>query len=73
MSVVQEHVHKIDGVDNVEVDLASGRVVVTSKAPLPGEAMKDAIGEAGLPAQGLTAASRGWRIRRQRPSRSERA
>ena len=44
---VTEEISEIDGVENVEVDLASGNVVVTSGAPLERAAVAAAVDEAG--------------------------
>jgi copper ion binding protein len=47
VSAVVEEVEKLHGVQQVDVDLGSGRVVVTSEHPLPVESMTDAVSEAG--------------------------
>jgi copper ion binding protein len=47
VSAVQSEVGAIPGVRSVEVDLDSGQVVVTSDAPLDGEAIGRAVDEAG--------------------------
>ncbi|HEX9970317.1 MAG TPA: copper ion binding protein [Acidimicrobiales bacterium] len=47
VSAVTEELRKIDGVSDVEVDLASGNVVVSSQAPLADEAVRAAVDEAG--------------------------
>jgi copper chaperone len=44
---VTEEVGELDGVTSVEVDLASGRVTVTSSAPLSEEAVQAAVDSAG--------------------------
>jgi copper ion binding protein len=44
---VTEEVSKLDGVTAVEVDLASGRVTISSDVPLDGEAVAAAVDEAG--------------------------
>ncbi len=44
---VTEEVSKIDGVTNVDVDLASGRVTVQSDAPIDDGAFAAAVDEAG--------------------------
>lgn len=45
-SVTQE-LSALAGVTDVSVDLASGAVTVASDAPLPGEAVRAAVDEAG--------------------------
>jgi copper ion binding protein len=47
VSAVTEELGAIDGVSAVEVDLASGRVTVTSAAPLALDAVAAAVDEAG--------------------------
>jgi copper ion binding protein len=47
VSSVKEEVGQIDGVSGVEVDLASGRVTVTSAQPVAREAVAAAVDEAG--------------------------
>ncbi|WP_141015014.1 heavy-metal-associated domain-containing protein [Nocardioides sambongensis] len=44
---VTEEVQEIAGVENVEVDLATGAVTVTSASPLDATAVKAAVEEAG--------------------------
>lgn len=44
---VTEELHELDGVSEVAVDLTSGEVTVVSEAPLPDEAVKSAVEEAG--------------------------
>ena len=44
---VQAEVGQLDGVSGVEVDLASGRVTVTSTQPLSDDAVAAAVHEAG--------------------------
>ncbi len=44
---VTEEVSKIDGVTNVDVDLASGRVTVESDGPVDDAAFAAAVDEAG--------------------------
>ena len=44
---VTEEVGELDGVTSVDVDLASGRVTVTSVAPLSTADVQAAVGEAG--------------------------
>ena len=45
-SVIEE-VSEIAGVQQVDVDLASGRVTVTSEQPLPEDEVRAAVAEAG--------------------------
>ncbi len=50
VAAVTEEVSRLDGVSAVEVDLNAGgdsRVTVTSAAPLPVEAVREAVDEAG--------------------------
>ena len=47
VSSVSEEVGEIAGVENVDVDLDSGRVTVTSEAPLDEAVVKAAVEEAG--------------------------
>lgn len=44
---VTEEVGAIDGVTGVDVDLASGRLTVTSEAPVTAEQVQGAVEEAG--------------------------
>jgi copper chaperone len=44
---VTEEVGQIAGVQKVDVDLASGRVIVTSEQPLPEDQVRAAVAEAG--------------------------
>jgi copper chaperone len=44
---VTEEIDVIDGVQRVDVDLASGRVTVTSTRPLPQDEVRAAVAEAG--------------------------
>lgn len=44
---VTEEVSKVDGVQDVAVDLASGTVTVSSDSPLDEAAVKAAVDEAG--------------------------
>jgi copper ion binding protein len=44
---VTEEVTGIDGVSNVDVDLASGNVTVTSSEPISDDAIRAAVEEAG--------------------------
>lgn len=47
VSSVRDEVGRIDGVTQVDVDLASGAVDVTSDAPLTDDAVRAAVEEAG--------------------------
>ena len=47
VAAVQSEVSSIAGVTGVDVDLASGRVIVSSAAPLDPEAVRAAVEEAG--------------------------
>jgi copper chaperone len=47
VSSVQKEIGGIEGVTGVAVDLASGRVEVTSQAPVSDEAIAAAVDEAG--------------------------
>ena len=50
VAAVTEEVSRLDGVSAVEVDLNAGgdsRVTVTSAAPVPVEAIREAVDEAG--------------------------
>ena len=51
VSSVTEEVAKLDGVTNVDVDLATGRVTVDSDQPLEDEAFAAAVDEAGYQVQ----------------------
>ena len=44
---VTEEVSEIDGVSTVDVDLASGALTVTSDQPVPDDAVRAAVEEAG--------------------------
>ena len=44
---VTEEVSELPGVSDVQVDLASGRVTVTSDAPLGADQVRTAVEEAG--------------------------
>ena len=44
---VREEVSELDGVRQVDVDVESGRVTVTSDAPLTADAVAAAVTEAG--------------------------
>lgn len=47
VSSVTEEVEQIAGVTGVEVDLPTGKVTVTSEAPLDDAQVRDAVEEAG--------------------------
>ena len=47
VQAVTEEVSALPGVADVQVDLASGAVTVTSEAPLADEAVRAAVDEAG--------------------------
>ncbi len=47
VAAVQEELSRIEGVRDVEVELASGRVTVRSDAALDGAAVRAAVEEAG--------------------------
>jgi copper chaperone len=47
VSAVTAEISKLDGVANVQVDLASGAVTVTSAQPLPPADVAAAVEEAG--------------------------
>jgi len=47
VSSVTEEVREIPGVDDVQVDLASGQVTVTSNSPLDPTRVRAAVEEAG--------------------------
>ncbi|MGH8940741.1 MAG: heavy-metal-associated domain-containing protein [Actinomycetes bacterium] len=52
VTAVTEEVVKIDGIADVQVDLAAGRVRITSEAPLDDGAVRAAIDEAGYEVAG---------------------
>ncbi|HEY8457148.1 MAG TPA: cation transporter [Actinopolymorphaceae bacterium] len=52
---VTDELSKLAGVTNVAVDLASGRVTVTSEAPLDEGAVREAVDEAGYELAGASA------------------
>jgi copper ion binding protein len=52
---VTTEVTTIDGVHDVAVDVAAGTVTVSSEAPLPVDAVRAAIDEAGYELTGLRA------------------
>jgi copper ion binding protein len=47
VKAVTSEISELPGVDDVQVDLASGAVTVTSDAPLPVDAVRTAVDEAG--------------------------
>ena len=47
VSAVTEEVTQVPGVTTVDVDLTSGRLTVTSDAPVDDEAVRAAVDEAG--------------------------
>lgn len=47
VGAVQEELGALDGVHQVDVDLASGRVEIRSDAPLTEEQIRSAVDEAG--------------------------
>jgi copper chaperone CopZ len=47
VSAVTQELSRLPGVEAVEVDLAAGGVAVTSENPLPLEAVRGAVDEAG--------------------------
>lgn len=47
VAAVNEEVGQIDGVTDVDVDLASGRLTVVSESPLDHESVRAAVEEAG--------------------------
>ena len=47
VSSVTEEVSEINGVQSVDVDLASGKVTITSAEPVPAEKVAAAVTEAG--------------------------
>ncbi len=47
VSAVTEEVTQVPGVTGVEVDLASGRLTVTSSSPVDDESVRAAVDEAG--------------------------
>jgi copper ion binding protein len=47
VQAVTKEISALPGVADVQVDLASGGVTVTSEAPLSGDAVRDAVDEAG--------------------------
>jgi copper ion binding protein len=47
VSSVTEEVGQIDGVQSVDVDLPTGKVTVTSEAPVSEDAVRAAVTEAG--------------------------
>jgi copper chaperone len=53
VNAVDEEVRRLDGVTDVEIDLASGTVSVTSVEVLGSAAMADAVADAGYELVGL--------------------
>ena len=47
VNAVSGELSGLDGVQDVQVDLSSGTVTVTSEAPLSGDAVRAAVDEAG--------------------------
>lgn len=47
VSAVTGELRKIEGVTDVDIDLETGRVQVTSAAPLSDDAVREAVDEAG--------------------------
>jgi copper ion binding protein len=47
VAAVQDEVTKVDGVTGVDVELATGTVIVASVRPLPDDAVAAAVEEAG--------------------------
>jgi copper chaperone CopZ len=47
VSAVTEEVTQVPGVTSVDVDLATGRLTVTSEAPVDDDAVRAAVDEAG--------------------------
>ncbi len=52
VSAVTEEVTQVPGVTAVDVDLASGRLTVTSDAPVDDDAVRAAVDEAGYDVAG---------------------
>ncbi|GAA2108639.1 heavy-metal-associated domain-containing protein [Actinomadura alba] len=52
VSAVSAEVGQIPGVTDVKADLATGRVTVTSDAPLDEQPVREAVDEAGYELQG---------------------
>lgn len=48
IDAVTAEVGNLDGVEQVDVDLDAGTVLVTSAVPLDGAAVRDAVDEAGF-------------------------
>ncbi|GAB2691461.1 heavy-metal-associated domain-containing protein [Thalassiella azotivora] len=51
VSSVTEEISELDGVQSVDVDLATGAVTVTSESPLDESAVRGAVEEAGYTLQ----------------------
>ncbi|NGM12504.1 copper ion binding protein [Verrucosispora sp. WMMA2044] len=47
VNAVSTEIGAIEGVSDVQVDLATGQVIVTSDQPLSGDAVRAAVDEAG--------------------------
>ena len=47
VNAVTGELSELDGVQDVQVDLGTGKVTVTSAAPLSGDEVRDAVTEAG--------------------------
>jgi copper chaperone CopZ len=47
VSAVTEEISKIGGVQQVDIDLETGHVLVTSESTLPPDTIKDAVDDAG--------------------------
>ncbi|HYH33596.1 MAG TPA: heavy-metal-associated domain-containing protein [Nocardioides sp.] len=54
---VREEVGEVPGVSDVDVDLASGRVVVRAESPVDDAAIRAAVEEAGYQVEGSGATS----------------
>ena len=54
---VREEVGEVPGVSDVDVDLATGRVVVTAASPVDDDAVRAAVEEAGYQLEGSGRAS----------------
>lgn len=48
---VTEEIGELPGVSNVDVDLPTGAVTVSSESPVPVESIRDAVTEAGYQLQ----------------------
>lgn len=65
VNAVSSEIGKLSGVSDVQVDLSTGAVTVTSAAPLSQAQVGEAVGEAGyeLTAAGTGAGAEGERVR----------